>query len=242
MVENNESVSSDKLRGDSTSSQRLNELASKDLDRRIKEAVEDGIARWERRRIGIALLVLGLFGLATFTQVQAKLAEYFASGIKQQLDEEVKKKTASISSQDPELGDLKIRLADVQKRLDLATKSLGSPVPRPPPPPAGAVAPTPTPATVTAPATGFAFFGIRAPDGSWLERYFSIADGGDRPPQSGDEVAATASVNVRSGYIVYGANGWTNQRAVGVLRAGDKIKVVEAREVTSGFWWISFAR
>ena len=42
---------------------------------------------------------------------------------------------------------------------------------------------------------------------------------------------AEDSVNVRAGYIVYGASGWTNQRAMGVLRRGDKVKVVEAKPV-----------
>ena len=202
---------------------RVDDLASKDMDRRVANLVAEGITKWERSRGALALIVLGVVGLATLNQVSQRIADYFTRSVVKQIDAEVKRKTASISVQDPAIAELTTRTAELQGAVAQLGKATTLPI---------------------APkvASGSAFFGIRSIDGTWSERYFDIAAGGSREPKPGDEVTALGSVNVRSGYIVYGPSGWINQRAIGVLRSGDKVKVVEAKEVVGGFWWVSFVR
>ena len=149
-----------------------------------------------------------------------------------QIDKEVKVKTASISVQDPAIAELKTRVADLEKLLAQL-----KPAPAPTP---GVPAPAPPPSALPAPVEGVAFFGVHDASGAWSEKHFRIPGAGERPPQAGDEAIVEGSVNVRARYIVYGASGWTNQRAIGVLRRGDKVKIVAAKQVVEGFWWIGF--
>jgi hypothetical protein len=204
-------------------SKRVDDLVSKGMDRRMTDLVTEGIGKWERSRGTLALVILGIVGLASYSELNHKIVEHFASSVVKQIDNEVKTKTASISVQDPLIAELKTRTDELEKRVAQIGKSA---------PPSAAPLVT----------SGFAFFGIRDPDGSWPERHFRITAGGDRVPRINDEVEALGSVNVRSGYIVYGPKGWTNQRATGILLRGEKIKVVDAKEVVEGFWWINFVR
>lgn len=220
---------------------RLDDLTSKEADRRLSGLVDEAIGKWERRRGALVLLVLGILGLASYSQLNQQIADHFTSKVVSQIDMEVKKKTANISIQDPAIAELQTRTAEMEKRFAQTAKPSPSTTPSP------TLLPSPVPTVAQksiAPITtqGFAFFGVRDANGSWPERYFSLAGAGDRPPQLGDEAVAQGSVNVRAGYIVYGPSGWKNERATGVLRQGDKVKVVEAKEVVGGFWWISFIR
>lgn len=218
---------------------RFDEVTSKEMDQRLSGLVAEGISKWERRRGGLLAVVLAVLGFASYTQVNQALINYFTSKAAPQIDQEVKVKTASISLQDPAIAELKTRVADLERLLAQLKPSpaLTPGVPAPAPPPSASPAPV-----APAPAEGFAFFGVHGASGAWSEKHFRIPGAGERPPQAGDEAVAEDSVNVRAGYIVYGPSGWTNQRAIGVLRRGDKVKVVEAKQVVEGFWWISFAR
>jgi hypothetical protein len=213
---------------------RFDEVTSKEMDQRLSTLVAEGISKWELRRGAIVVLVLAVFGVASYTQLNQAIVNYFTSKAAPQIDQEVKVKTASISSQDPAIAELKTRVADLEKLL---AQLKPSPTPTP-----GAPAPVPPPAIAPTPAEGFAFFGVRRASGAWSEKHFLIPGAGERPPQKGDDAVADGSVNVRAGYIVYGESGWTNQRAIGVLRRGEKVKVVEVKEVVEGFWWISYTR
>jgi len=211
---------------------RLEDLSSKDLDRRLRASVEEGISKWERRRGALIAIILAALGVATYTQLSQQIANYFASSVLVQIDEAVKTKTADISTREPAIGELTTRLAKLEQFVSkIATATPSKPI---------SGIPTVTP--IISPSKGFAFFGVRNSDGSWREKYFRLPEGGDRAPQPDDRAVSEASVNVRDGYIVYGPNGWTNQRGVGVLRPGESVKIVEAKQVVPGFWWISFVR
>jgi hypothetical protein len=209
-------------------SAKVADLGEANQGHRMRTLVAEGISAWEKRRGALLLLVLTLFGVATWARLSETVANYLASDVVRRIDEEVKKKTAALSVQDPAIAELQSRVEELSK--DLRQKSA---VPTPPPTP---------PPGVSVPTTGFAFFGIRRSAGDWSERYFSLPQGGDRPPVVGDEAIATGSVNIRNGYITYGPSGWFNQPSKGVLRRGERVEVTEIKEVVEGFWWIAFRR
>jgi hypothetical protein len=214
---------------------RLEDLSSKDLDRRLRTAVEEGISKWERRRGALIAIILAVLGVATYTQLTQQISSYFASSVVLQIDKEVKTKTAGISTREPAIGELSTRLADLEQLVSKIATAMPGPNGKP-------ISSTSAEPPAVPPPKGFAFFGVRNSDGSWSERYFRLPEGGDRAPQPDDRAVSEASVNVRDGYIVYGPSGWTNQRGIGALRRGESVKIVEAREVVPGFWWISFVR
>ena len=202
---------------------RLKDLESKETDRRTAKLVAEAISRWERKRWALAVPVLCVLGITTFSEIKQEIADYFTNTVVEQIDAEVRTRTASISTEDPDIAELKVRTAELQEAVEQRGTTATTPI---------------APAALS----GFAFYGIRKSDGGWSERHFKISGGGDRQPTKGDQITALSSVHVRSGYIVYGPGGWTNQRAIGVLRPGDNVRVDEAKEVVKGFWWISFVQ
>ncbi len=92
---------------------RVDDLASKEMDRRVATLVAEGITKWERSRGALALILLGVVGLATFNQVSQRIADYFTKSVVKQIDGEVKTKTAGISVQDPAIAELTTRTAEL---------------------------------------------------------------------------------------------------------------------------------
>ena len=218
---------------------KLDDLGAKEIERRVEDLVGVAINKWERKRGALILGILGILGFATYVQLQQKIVDHFMTQVIPKIDQEVKTKTAKVSTQDPAIAELQNRIAEIQKAgTALPARSNSSPAT------GEHVSATNGDANVSAVSTsakqGYAFFGIREDNGIWSDKNFKIESAGDRLPQVGDIAVTTGSVNVRKGYITYGASGWTNQRTTGLLRAGDKVKIVEVKQVTDGFWWINF--
>jgi hypothetical protein len=214
--------------------QDVDKLTDSAMKRLAVEIADERIAAWEKRRLGVIMIILAIFGIASYAALTDKVSDYFLESIKPRIVEEVKNKTVFISAQDPEISELRTHIADLtntvvdlSNTLTKATKTKQIAVPDAP--------------SVTTPAQGgYSFFGIRDISGHWTERYFEIEGDGNRPPKPGDRLRATGSVNIRKGYIVYSEAGWVNKPSIGVLRRGDVVMVNEVREVVKGFWWVSF--
>ena len=209
----------------------LNRIGDDALKRMASEMADARIAAWEKRRLSVIVVVLAVFGIASYASLTDKVANYFADSVKPRIAEEVKKKTASVSTQDPAISEIRTELKDLSRNVAGLSKALTDTTKLKPP----------AQVRISEPAVGgYAFFGIRDASGQWSERYFSIEGEGDRPPKPGDRLRATGSVNIRQGYIVFTDAGWVNKPSIGVLRRDDVVRVSEVREVVSGFWWISF--
>jgi hypothetical protein len=200
------------------------------------DAADERIAAWEKKRLIVLGGILALFGLATYASLTDKVADYFARSINPRIDAEVKRKTALVSVQDPAIAEIRTQLADLRKD----SAEIVSMINKVAPPDVKTTLTPPPVIPATSATNGYAFFGVRNESGQWTERYFDIEGGGDKPPQSGDHIKTTGSVNIRKGYIVYTDAGWLNSQSIGVLRSGDQVRVDEAREVVPGFWWVAF--
>jgi hypothetical protein len=214
--------------------QALDRLGGDAAKRLASDTADERIAAWEKRKLSIVVVILAIFGIASYASLADKVANYFVESVKPRIEDEVKKKTVFVSAQDPDISELRSQLADLSKSLAEVSKALAE---------GKVVKPTGAPPVLSATtpaAGGYSFFGIRDVSGQWSERYFDIEGGGDRPPRAGDKLVATGSVNVRQGYIVYSDAGWVNKRSIGVLRKGDVVHIDEVREVVAGFWWVSF--
>jgi len=214
--------------------QALAALGGDAAKRLASDTADERIAAWEKRKLGVVVVILAIFGIASYASIADKVADYFVESIKPRIEEEVKNRTVFVSAQDPDISELKSQLADVSRSLAEVSKALAEGKTARP------MAAVPVLNASTPTGGGFSFFGIRNPSGQWSERYFDIEGGGDRPPMAGDKLVATGSVNVRQGYIVYSDAGWVNKRSIGVLRKGDVVRINEVREVVTGFWWVSF--
>jgi len=204
------------------------------VKRLAAEVADERIAVWEKRKLSVALAILAVLGFASYAAIRDRVASYFVESVKPGIADEVKRKTAFVSTQDPAISDLRAQIADLSKSVADLSKTLAD---------ATKTTPVPPPHIVSAAAPssdGYAFFGVRDASGQWTQRYFDIDGGGDRPPKAGDSLRASGSVNIRQGYIVYGDAGWVNKPSTGILRRGDVIRVNEVREVVDGFWWVSF--
>ena len=212
----------------------VNKLSNDATKRLAAETADERIVAWEKKRLSVILVILTIFGIATYTALTDKVTNYFVETIKPRIANEIRNKTALVSAQDPEISDLRIQIAELSKNMSDLSKSLTEATQAAP------VTVTPIPSTTTPPEGGYSFFGVRDASGEWTERYFDIENEGNRPPKQGDRLRATGSVNIRKGYIVYSEAGWVNKPSIGVLRSGDVVLVSEVREVVNGFWWISF--
>ncbi|GEM_PF-4913980 len=212
----------------------VDKLANEAVKRLAVEMADERIAAWEKRRLSLILAILALFGIASYAALTDKVANYFVESVKPRIADEVKKKTAFVSTQDPAISDLRTQVADLSQNVAEFSKILADATKTKP------VAPPRIVSTAAPAGGGYAFFGVRDASGQWTERYFDIDGDGDRPPKAGDRLRATGSVNIRQGYIVYADAGWVNKPSIGVLRRGDLVRVNEVREVVDGFWWVSF--
>jgi hypothetical protein len=205
-------------------------------DRKTADLVDVRISSWEKRRATFVLVILAIFGVASYVSLNDKITNYFAKTVKEKIDAEVKRKTALLSTQDPQIANIATRLEDLSQsvaavgaKIDKLNKEI-----------------TPTVSTSTWPpvlvSKGYAFFGIKTVSGAWSEKYFDIKGASDRPPQPGDTLTSTGSVNIRSGYITYTDNGWVNQPTIGAVKVGQVFRVDDAKQVTDGFWWVSIIR
>lgn len=91
---------------------------------------------------------------------------------------------------------------------------------------------------------GFAYYGIY--DGKeWKEvNFINISNPNYNLPQVNDIVEAKLPVNARIGEIQYiEGRGWQNQKLVGTISPGEKVKVLQVRKVAGGaFIWIEFEK
>lgn len=88
-----------------------------------------------------------------------------------------------------------------------------------------------------APDVSWSFYGVRSGAG-WTERYFSSEGMGDGYPVERDVVQPLGDVNLREGPIEYVDGKWTNRRAVGVARRGDRFEVIQISEVYPDYVWV----
>lgn len=89
---------------------------------------------------------------------------------------------------------------------------------------------------------GFAYYGIRSPDG-WNELYFKRISGDpEAMPEPEDIVEATAPVNARKGVIEYDSarGGWVNKNTIGLIKPGEQLRVLKVIRVAGSFIWIEF--
>jgi hypothetical protein len=205
-------------------------------DRKTADLIDAQISSWEKRRAAFVLAILAIFGVASYVSLNDKITNYFAQTVTVKIDDEVKRKTALLSRQDPQIADLATRLDDLSRsvaavgaKIDKLNKETTPTV----------SLPAPQQITVS---KGYAFFGIKSVSGAWSEKYFDIKGASDRPPQAGDTLTSTSSVNIRKGYITYTNDGWVNQPTVGAAKHGQVFRVDDAKEVTTGFWWVSIIK
>lgn len=86
---------------------------------------------------------------------------------------------------------------------------------------------------------GWAYLGRRYGD-RWTERHF-IWDGNSPKPKKGYTLYATGSVNFRADHIRIDASsgGFVNAEKVGLIRKGDKLKVLhDPKVVENDFFWV----
>lgn len=204
-------------------------------ERKTADQIEAHLSSWEKRRATLVLAILAVFGIASYVSLNEKITNYFAQSVAVKIDEEVKRKTAPLSTQDPQIAELATRLEDLSRSVAAAGTTIDKANKIAPP----VSLPTPLPVAVS---KGYAFFGIKSNAGGWSERYFDIKGASDRPPKAGDVITSTGSVNIRRGYITYTENGWVNQPTIGAAKRDQVFRVDDAREVTTGFWWVSIIR
>lgn len=90
----------------------------------------------------------------------------------------------------------------------------------------------------------FAYYGIYLGNEKWDERSFKREmDKQATLPKEGDIIVATANVNARAGYIEFKlGSGWINKPIVGIIKAGDRLRVLQVRKVAGSYIWVKFKR
>lgn len=86
----------------------------------------------------------------------------------------------------------------------------------------------------------YVFYGRKSSNTRWAERYFKVLHRNGTMPKVGDILYATNSVNIRSNYIKYKQGKWKNSSIIGSIEKGNKLKVIEVKEVYPNFIWIKF--
>ena len=86
----------------------------------------------------------------------------------------------------------------------------------------------------------YVFYGRKSSNTRWAERYFKVLHRNGTMPKVGDILYATNSVNIRSNYIKYKQGKWRNSSIIGSIEKGNKLKVIEVKEVDPNFIWIKF--
>ncbi len=89
---------------------------------------------------------------------------------------------------------------------------------------------------------GWVYVGIKN-DNDWAEKNFVWNSNFDLP-QKDDTLTATGLVNIRKDYIKFNENTgrWTNAEILGLVQRGDKVKVINTKNVANGFHWVEIAR
>lgn len=92
-------------------------------------------------------------------------------------------------------------------------------------------------AQATATKTGWVYIGARF-GRDWSEHHFNWSNENAALPANGSSIKATGDVNVRSDPIRFTLDkGWINSPIIGLVRKGQKVKLLEVKEVTKGFFW-----
>ena len=86
----------------------------------------------------------------------------------------------------------------------------------------------------------YVFYGRKSSNTRWAERYFKVLHRNGTMPKVGDILYATNSINIRSNYIKYKQGKWKNSSIIGSIEKGNKLKVIEVKEVDPNFIWIKF--
>jgi len=86
----------------------------------------------------------------------------------------------------------------------------------------------------------YVFYGRKSSNTRWAERYFKVLHRNGTMPKVGDILYATNSINIRSNYIKYKQGKWRNSSIIGSIEKGNKLKVIEVKEVDPNFIWIKF--
>ena len=86
----------------------------------------------------------------------------------------------------------------------------------------------------------YVFYGRKSSNTRWAERYFKVLHRNGTMPKVGDLLYATNSVNIRSNYIKYKQGKWRNSSIIGSIEKGNKLKVIEVKEVYPNYIWIKF--
>ena len=89
-------------------------------------------------------------------------------------------------------------------------------------------------------ADNYAYYGKFNAAGNWAERYFNtLDDSTSRTPKSGDIVQATATVNIRAGYIEYSwLKNWENKPVIGTINPGEKFLIEEVKRIAGDYVWV----
>jgi hypothetical protein len=89
----------------------------------------------------------------------------------------------------------------------------------------------------------YAYYGMSY-NGGWSKLHFknvTVGKNEDAPPEEGDTVIAINNVNAREGIIEFVPKiGWTNKPIVGFISKGDKLKILNRKNVSGAFVWVQF--
>ncbi len=89
---------------------------------------------------------------------------------------------------------------------------------------------------------GWVYVGIKFGQ-SWDERYFTWDGYSKGPPEKGKTLTATGTVHLREDHIRYTEDeGWVNSTSVGIIKPGNRVKVLDTKTVADGFHWVKIRR
>jgi hypothetical protein len=78
--------------------QDVDKLTNAAMKRLAVETADERIAAWEKRRLSVIIVILAIFGIASYAALTDKVANYFVESIKPRIADEVKCLTSTIFS------------------------------------------------------------------------------------------------------------------------------------------------
>jgi hypothetical protein len=84
----------------------------------------------------------------------------------------------------------------------------------------------------------FLYYRLLGDTGTWRLRYFS-PEGNPAAalPDVGDTIVTSGSVNARAGYIEQVGSDWINKPSVGVVKPGQRLRVLEVNPILGAYIW-----
>ena len=102
---------------------KVNELTKAKTDQHILDVIDKRISAIEKKAIAFILLIAAIFGIATSTTLEDKIATYLASDVMKKIDNEVERLTVGLSTQQDRVNeDLKTQIATINNKIEKGTQ------------------------------------------------------------------------------------------------------------------------